>query len=327
MSYSSIRLTAALAATAAAAGGLAAASAAAHPGNHRGPNPPPHHGTAPSLTPQADAPARGVDPTSPRVAGRDTWLAPGVRRGRSFRVTCDYVKTAPIDPVLFPGQEPTAHAHQFFGARTVAADSTAASLVAANANRTATSCTATRDGSAYWQDALLITDNPASPAIVTPTQVRVRYSAPRHQRVRAFPAGFAMVAGDPAATTLQPAAGWRCQYDRPRTPLRATPPQCAPGEALVGVVRFPNCWNGTALASTAPSQPHVATRSGRRCPASHPVALPEVTHESFWATDGQPHSYALSGTTSPAGIHAGFINGWDQAALRTQVRRWLNRKA
>lgn len=285
-------------------------------------------GTRPGARSQGPALAPGDDNASPRVgAAGDTWLTPGARRGRSFRVNCDYVRSAVINPILFPGQNPAGHDHQFFGGLTINESTTPASLVAANADRESTSCRQTADGSVYWQDALVNIDDPANPVTLLPDEMRVRYSAPRGQRVRAFPAGFTMIAGDRTATTLQANAGWRCEYDAPGTALQAAPPVCDLDEAIVGVVRFPNCWDGTTLTSATLPQPHVAFRTGSTCPTTHPVVLPELVEEVFWPSDGQAHTYKISGADTTTGIHAAFINGWDQRALRNQVRRWLNRRA
>lgn len=267
---------------------------------------------------------QGPDITSPRVGpGGDTFTVEGVRRGRTFRVTCDFVKSGMFDPIVFPGQEPAGHDHQFFGATTINKDSTGASLVAANVNGDATTCSRLRDGSAYWVPALQVADDPANPVTVQPDEIRVRYSAPRGQRVRTFPAGFTLVAGDKTATTLQANAGWRCEFDRPGTPLEASPPACDPDEDIVGVVRFPNCWDGKN--ATSPTQAHMAYSATGACPTTHPVAVPELIEEVFWPNDGLDHAYQLS-SGNTAGIHADFINGWDQRALRNQVRRWLNRR-
>ena len=273
---------------------------------------------------QAPVAEPGDDNASSRVgAGDDNWLPRGVRRGRSFRVMCDLSTSGTFDPIVFPGQDAMGHLHQFFGATTINPASTPASLVEANAARDATTCTQARDGSAYWVPALQIADDPANPVTLEPEEIRVRYAAPRGQRVRAFPAGFTAIAGDKSATELQANAGWRCEYDRPRTPLQATPPQCEADEAIVGVVRFPNCWDGTNL--TSATQDHIAFRKGRVCPDTHPRALPEMVQEVFWVADGAQHQYALS-SGSTAGLHADFMNGWDQRALNRQVRRWLNRR-
>lgn len=282
----------------------------------------------PGTRSQGPALEPGDDKASPRVgAAGDTWVTQGTRRGRSFRVNCDYVRSAVINPILFSGQNPAGHDHQFFGGLTVDESTTPASLVAANADRESTSCRQTADGSVYWQDALVNIDDPANPVTLLPDEMRVRYSAPRGQRVRAFPAGFTMIAGDRTATTLQANAGWRCEFDAPGTALQASPPVCDLDEAIVGVVRFPNCWDGTTLTSATLPQPHVAFRTGSTCPTTHPVALPELVEEVFWPSDGEAHTYKISGADTTTGIHAAFINGWDQRALRNQVRRWLNRRA
>ncbi len=274
---------------------------------------------------QQDGPFDPVDQEfSPRAAGPGTWQWPGTRRGRSFHVACEFETSGVFDPILFPGQEPAGHEHQFFGAFTINPASTPASLVADNKDGDSTSCMARRDGSAYWVPALQVADDPAHPVTIEPDEISVRYSAPRNRRVRAFPAGFSMVAGDKAATTLQANAGWRCEFDRPGTPLEAAPPDCEPDEAVVGVVRFPGCWDGTNLTSL--TQAHVAYRVGSRCPSTHPVALPDLTEEVFWVPDDGEHTYALS-SGNPAGLHADFMNGWDQRTLRNQVRRYLNRRA
>ncbi|MBM3697793.1 MAG: DUF1996 domain-containing protein [Actinobacteria bacterium] len=246
-----------------------------------------------------------------------------MRRGRSFRVSCGFAKSGIFDPIVFPGQDPAGHDHQFFGATTINKDSTGASLVAANINGDATTCTRLRDGSAYWMPSLQVADDPANPVTVQPDEIRVRYHAPRGQRVRSFPVGFTLVAGDKGATTVQANAGWRCEFDRPGTPLEAAPPPCDTDEAIVGVVRFPNCWDGRN--ATNPTQAHMAYRVNGACPTTHPVAVPELVEEVFWPSDGQDHAYQLS-SGNAAGLHADFINGWDQRALRNQVRRWLNRR-
>lgn len=258
----------------------------------------------------------------PRSDMADTWLPRGTVRRRSFYVSCDQSTFGAFDPILFPGQDPAGHEHEFFGALTIDASSTPASLVEDNMDRDSTTCTQSRDGSAYWMPSLTIVDDPANPEVWEPEEIRVRYSAPLRQRVRAFPAGFTIVAGDKTATALQANAGWRCEFDRPGTPLEDAPPACEPDEAIVGVVRFPNCWDGVDL--THPTQAHMAYRKGSRCPVTHPVALPEMTQEVFWATDGDDHNFALS-SGNTAGLHADFMNGWNQRTLRNQVRRWMPR--
>jgi len=322
------KITAALVAVTVGGGGMAAAPLFAQGGHRSGSH---NHGSPSQGGPpgggfgiQPDAPQQEPDITNPRVGpGGDTFFGEGFRRGRNFHVWCGFVKAGVFDPIVFPGQEPAGHDHQFFGATTINKDSTGASLVAANINGNATTCARLRDGSAYWMPSLQVADDPANPVTVQPDEIRVRYHAPRGQRVRSFPAGFTIVAGDKGATTLQANAGWRCEFDRPGTPLEESPPPCDTDEAIVGVVRFPNCWDG--VNPTSPTQAHMAYRVNGACPTTHRVAVPELIEEVFWPSDGQDHAYRLS-SGNAAGLHADFINGWDQRALRNQVRRWLNRR-
>ena len=263
MSSRSTRITAALIAVTAGAGALVAAPlmadgggpAAPHADHHqqpvgnplapqgqRNPGQGANVGVGATLQPPNDSGARGAqgpeDSRGQRGAA-DTRDDRG--RGRGFRVTCDFVKSGMFDPIVFPGTEMAGHNHQFFGNTSIAFDSTTASLVAANATRTSTSCDRAADGAAYWVPALQ-----ADGTDLTPDEATISYRAPRGvRRVRAVPAGLTMIAGDKTATTQQAHAGYRCEFDAPGTALQASPPTCSADEDIVGIVTFPNCWDGT----------------------------------------------------------------------------------
>jgi hypothetical protein len=340
MSSRSTRVTAALIAVTAGAGVLAAAPLLADGHNHQ-PPPAPAAGQQGQQGPQRQqGPAPAGNQTAPgaRVSisptqqpgddrapgaqggqgGRDNW---GQGRGRQFRVNCDFAKSGMFDPIVFPGQDMAGHQHQFFGNTSITGQSTTASLVAANVNGTATTCDRTTDGSAYWVPALM-----QDGTEVTPDEAELTYRAPRGQRrTRAFPAGFTMIAGDKTATTLQAHAGWRCEFSAPGTALSASVPTCAADEDIVSVVTFPNCWDGTNLTSKDQSHVVYATK-GAACPADHAIALPELRMETYWPSAGAGHTYTLGAMgMDTAGIHADFMNGWNQNALRRAVRHWNHR--
>ena len=332
MSSRSTRVTAALIAVTAGAGVLAAAPLLADPGqpggdaHHHQPAPPPAAGQQgaagarvginPTQQPVDDNPGAGAAAGQGNPAARGGW---GRGRGRQFRVTCDFVKDGMFDPIVFPGQDMVGHLHQFFGNAGINPNSTDATLVAGNANGDATSCDRSADGSAYWVPALN-----QDGVTITPDEAELTYRAPRGQRrTRAFPAGLTMIAGDKTATTLQAHAGWRCEFTPPGTVLTATVPTCAPDEDIVSVVTFPNCWDGVNL--SAKDQSHMAyATTGAACPADHPIALPELRMETYWPSAGAGHTYTLGGSIAmnTAGIHADFMNGWNQSTLRREVRRW-----
>ena len=333
MSSRSTRITAALIAITAGAGALAASPLLADGGSSAGPHTD-HHpqpvgnplaqdnrgvDVGSTLDPPDDSDARraeGPDDSPGHKSGRDLSGSRDDRgHGRQFRVTCDFVKSGMFDPIVFPGTDMVGHNHQFFGNTSIAPDSTTASLVAANATRTSTSCDRTTDGSAYWVPAL-----EADGIEITPDDATISYRAPRGvRRVRALPAGLTMIAGDKSATTLQAHAGYRCEFDAPGTALQASPPTCSADEDIIGIVTFPNCWDGKNLSSS--DQSHVIYAvAGARCPTDHPVTVPELRMETYWPSDGQAHTFTLS-SGNTAGLHADFMNGWDQAALRRLVRR------
>lgn len=346
MSSRSTRVAAVLIAATAGAGALVASTALAdgghdhRPGGQNGQPGVPTLGApqaGPAVTTPAGAPATTPPPqrTQPQQIGIGATQQPGAAqsgpdgqnnwgrgRGRSFRVSCDFVKSGMFDPIVFPGQDMAGHQHQFFGNEGINSQSTPASLVAGNANGDATSCDRPADGSAYWVPALV-----QDGVEVTPDEAEIQYRAPRGQRrTRAFPAGLTMIAGDKTATTLQAHAGWRCEFSPPGTALTAEVPTCAADEDIVGVVTFPNCWDGTRLTSS--DQTHVVyATNGAACPADHPVAVPELRMETYWPSAGAGHTYTLGAMgMNTAGLHADFMNGWNQAALRRQVRHWLNRR-
>ena len=278
-----------------------------------------HVGVGATLEPPDDSGAHGAQGPEDSLGHKgapDTHGTGDDRgHGRRFRVTCDFVKSGMFDPIVFPGTDMVGHNHQFFGNTSIAPDSTTASLVAANATRTSTSCNRTTDGSAYWVPAL-----EADGIEITPDDATISYRAPRGvRRVRALPAGLTMIAGDKSATTQQDHAGFRCESDARGAALQVSPPTCAADEDIIGVVTFPNCWDGKNLSSS--DQSHVVYAvAGAGCPTDHPVAVSELRMETEWPSDGQAHKFTLS-SGSTAGLHADFMNGWDQAALTRLVRR------
>ncbi len=264
-----------------------------------------------------DAPGRGEDrPIAPAPAPAPApAMAPPTDtgdfrggRGRSAIVTrCDFAVSGVFDPIVFPGLSDTGHLHDFFGALSIAPDSTPSSLRAANADRDDTTCSRGDDGSAYWVPGLM-----ADGETVLPDTVRAKYRPARSRtgRTATFPDDFQVVRGDKAATAAQRGIGYRCGEDD--MPLAADVPTCPDGE-LVAVVRFASCWDGAN--AFLPGSAHVAMPLRRgACPATHPVSIPELTLEVRYPTDGLPHVWSLhSGST--AGYHADFMNGWESASI------------
>lgn len=231
-----------------------------------------------------------------------------------FKVECDWSHAAPDDPIVHPGRPGRSHLHDFFGATSTDASSTAASLVDGD-----TTCQNQLDTAAYWAPALLLRGEPVEPT------GSVAYYRPGHgidpAAIEPFPSGLMMVAGEPTAVDAQPVAvaAWHCGASPHLSP---DPLEC-PRTAPLGVrITFPDCWDGEHLDSDD-HQRHVARSRDGACPDSHPVALPQLTFEVHYPVTGDPSGLELaSGGTH--GVHADFLNAWDPDALAREVRACLN---
>lgn len=121
--------------------------------------------------------------------------------------------------------------------------------------------------------------------------------------VTAFRPGFRMLVGDAAATGVQasrkvchrclPASGDNKNLNCAAPDTQELPRGfCAGG--IRTVITFPTCWDGVNLDSPD-HKSHLAYAEGAqandvgptgRCPASHPVVIPQVMYEVVWDTRG-----------------------------------------
>lgn len=246
-----------------------------------------------------------------------TGTAPGLGpQGRvpQFKVECDWSHAAPDDPIVHPGRPGRSHLHDFFGNVTTDARSTAPSLRGGD-----TTCQNRLDTAAYWAPALLADGEPVVPS------GSVAYYRPGPEvdpaTIRPYPAGLMMLAGDPTAPGPQsPAvAAWHCGA----SPVLFPEPPACPRTAPLGVrVAFPDCWDGERLDSTDHRR-HVTPSAQGHCPDSHPVAIPQLIFEVHYPVTGDPAGLELA-SGGVHGVHADFLNAWDQAALEREVRVCLN---
>jgi hypothetical protein len=249
----------------------------------------------------------------PALVGRVDGAGPQGRVAQ-FKVECEWSHAATDDPIVHPGIPGASHRHDFFGNTATDARSTAVGL-----RGSSTTCQNQLDTAAYWAPALLADDTP-----VTPVGSVAYYRAGPDMAptsVRTYPPGLMMVAGDPSATEAQSldVAAWHCGAS---PVLHAAPPTC-PATALLGVrIAFPDCWDGEHLDSTD-HRSHVAYSEDGRCPADHPVPTPQLIFEVHYPVTGDPAGLALA-SGGVLGVHADFLNAWDQDALEREVRGCLN---
>ena len=241
-------------------------------------------------------------PAAPRTPVQ---LAPNFPGGPYYALGCAFSHRNNDDPVVFPGQPGRSHNHTYVGNRSVSAASTAASLVGGRST-----CDSDFDSSAYWMPTLFVGDND-----VTPLTAIVYYVNRSRERIAAPPKGLVMIAGNAEAKTRQPKGivSWSCGAvgEKPRFYVL---PACGNEEMLQLQVTFPNCWDGRRLDSADHKQ-HVRYASRGLCPSSHPVALAQIILIVLYP----PVPRGSQVASGRFGMHADFMNGWDQAELERLV--------
>jgi Domain of unknown function (DUF1996) len=266
----------------------------------------------------------GVVALSAPVLG--TSAAPPKLHGNNFFANCRFSHTSNDDPIVYPGEPGRSHSHTFFGNKSTNADSTVASLRAAE-----TTCRPPADKAAYWAPTLFQDGREVRPA-----KGQFYYVLRSYDRMRAFPPGLRMIAGDAHATVPQShrVAYWTCGgQGGVRTARSSTAPARCP---VVRVqfrsgrrvfrdrvqtflelhVNFPDCWDGKRLDSPD-HQSHMAHSRAFVCPRSHPVKVPLIRLLiRYPITDGRGVELASGGQLTG---HADFINAWDQRVLERLV--------
>jgi Domain of unknown function (DUF1996) len=250
--------------------------------------------------------------------------------GNNFYSNCGFSHTSMDDPIVYPGEPGRSHDHTFFGNTTTDASSTAAGL-----RRGKTTCRPRADKAAYWVPTLFRNGREIHAA-----KAQFYYVVRGYDRMRAFPPGLRVIAGDAHATGPQSTkvTYWACGGRAARTrPSRTVPARCGviQGHGLMlgrnGKVRrvtwrtktslelhvlFPDCWDGKRLDSPD-HQSHMAYSRDYRCPATHPVKVPLIRLMIRYPIDRGAGVTLASG--APYTAHADFINAWNQRALERLV--------
>jgi Domain of unknown function (DUF1996) len=232
----------------------------------------------------------------------------------NFVVVCKFSHRAGDDPIVHPGSPGASHDHTFFGNVATDALSTPASL-----RSSATSCSRSGDTAAYWAPTLIANNKP-----VAAIDAKVYYRRRTIQRVRAFPPGLEMVAGDAGARSPQSmrTVYWDCgEQSHGRTLPSSAVQECPEGRNVMLHVRFPDCWNGTQL-DAADHHSHMAYSERGRCPATHPVAVPSIDLLVRYPLRGT-ELIELASMGQLSG-HADFVNAWQQPELERLVEQCLN---
>ena len=148
----------------------------------------------------------------------------------------------------------------------------------------------------------------------------VLYAKTVTSAVVAHPAGMVLIAGNAKATTAQDLSvvSWYCGNNVQNA--AATPPVCTGNQDLVGLIRFPECWNGKDLDS-ADHKSHVTYAVNGVC-ATGTVALPQIQMHIHYPAQSDVSTLAMS-SGSIYSLHADFMNGWNQRGFERQVAQRL----
>lgn len=237
-----------------------------------------------------------------------------------FVAECEYTHRASDDPIVFHGKPGGSHHHTFFGNPSTDARTTTKSLRKARGR-----CNPGADESAYWVPALY-----RDGKLMKPIRAQVYYQDfGRLGQVLPFPTGLRMLAGNMNAKRPQPnhIAKWECSaehgYGSPKIPT------CTEAQGHVTMrITFPDCWDGRRLDSPDHRSHMAYNREGgfepglQRCPASHPILVPQLQVNVFYPMRDGKGVRLASGTTDT--MHADFFNAWQPDALRRQVDEVLN---
>jgi hypothetical protein len=238
--------------------------------------------------------------------------AAGFPGGPHFVVQCGFTHRNNDDAIVFPGQPGRSHNHTYVGNFSVDASTQLGSLLGGRS-----SCDFDADSSGYWAPTLYV-----GRRSVLPLAGFAYYIKRTSSDVVAHPSGLKMIAGNAATLRPQPTsiAAWACGELGGGRKF-ATIPACARNHLLQLQITFPNCWQGRSLDSPN-HKLHMAYASAGACPASHPIALPTLVLILVYP-EVPVQAQVASGRF---GIHADFMNGWNQEALARLVAA-LNREA
>jgi Domain of unknown function (DUF1996) len=247
------------------------------------------------------------------VAASPQGTGPQGRAGQ-FVVECAWSHSSFDDPIVHPGHSGASHRHDFFGNTTTAAGSTYEELLAGP-----TSCQQRLDTAAYWAPSLLAVDGAPVVPIAATAYYRVGAGV-EPTSVETYPPDLRILGGGDTTGGGAVTAGWTC---RAGSSWSAAPPGCAATSGLNLVIVFPDCWDGEHVDS-ADHRSHVAHSDDGRCPAPHPVPIPQLELVIDYG-DVDPAGLSLSsGPVTSA--HADFWNAWDQDKLETEVELCLRRQ-
>ena len=239
---------------------------------------------------------------------------------------CEHTQTQEQDNIVFPGQRPAGHAHQFYNNAPAASDTTREDFLALGSN---CNFVGSKDGdmSGYWTPAYYTSDHQEVEVDRMDAYYRVAPGVPRKQ-VKSFPEGLEVVAGSmnapgPQYAGVRRIVAYRCggsgngQQADSDLPYDCTNPKYG---HVVAVIVFPDCSNGQP--TSADHKSHMAYSVDGECPPTHPRHVPMLRQHVVYDTiegDGAFLSNRHDTDMTAYGMHADFFEAWNKDKLNRLI--------
>ncbi|OVE81978.1 hypothetical protein BVY03_01635 [bacterium K02(2017)] len=250
--------------------------------------------------------------------------------GGNFRTVCEFSHQNYDDPIVLPNQPGLSHLHMYYGNKQVDASTSLSDLQ----EKSSSTCLGMGlNASSYWMPALL--NEQKEIRISLPGNLYYKSGELDHKTIQPMPQGLKMIASPPLFLDVDPKRiiRWSCLSWTINgiEDFNDFIPICQQGDTLILNILYPQCWDGVNL-HLPDHHSHMAYPVDLKCPASHPVPLPQFSFNLDWliSSDLSTQMWRLDSDhdqTKAGGYstHADFFMAWDEAVMEALVKNCINK--